>query len=487
MTMEAYGPSEIDLLRPQAEARLRERGSTAGGWSGATPHELDLYRMELEIQNQSLQELRVEAEAAMSRLAEINGQLEGLVATRTEQLESALRQAEKASREKSRFLSTMSHELRTPLSAIMGMTRLASRLAVDSQQQRYFEIVERSLLDLNGILNDVLDVSRIEAGGISLKVTHLQLAGIFDEVRNLMLCKTAEKGLQLVFELPPECARLPLMGDSLRLRQILINLVVNAAKFTELGSIHVRCMPMERDEHELRLRFEIEDTGGGIGAEHQKRLFLPFEQLDGSITRTHGGSGLGLAISKELVTVMGGAIGVASEVGKGSLFWFEIPLAVGAEILAPAGHPGGLDPEAAIRAGHAGSRVLVVEDDLINQEFLKVLLERSGLRVDVAGTGAQALLAVRSIRYELILMDLRMPEMDGFQATREIRALPEHRETPIIALTADVFEEDRRRCFEAGMNAHLGKPVEPSLLFATVLAWLGARRDGAVDALGAGG
>jgi signal transduction histidine kinase/CheY-like chemotaxis protein len=485
--MEAYGPSGIDLLRPQAEARLRERGSTAGGWSGATPHELDLYRMELEIQNQSLQELRVEAEAAMSRLAEINGQLEGLVATRTEQLESALRQAEKASREKSRFLSTMSHELRTPLSAIMGMTRLASRLAVDSQQQRYFEIVERSLLDLNGILNDVLDVSRIEAGGISLKVTHLQLAGIFDEVRNLMLCKTAEKGLQLVFELPPECARLPLMGDSLRLRQILINLVVNAAKFTELGSIHVRCMPMERDEHELRLRFEIEDTGGGIGAEHQKRLFLPFEQLDGSITRTHGGSGLGLAISKELVTVMGGAIGVASEVGKGSLFWFEIPLAVGAEILAPAGHPGGLDPEAAIRAGHAGSRVLVVEDDLINQEFLKVLLERSGLRVDVAGTGAQALLAVRSIRYELILMDLRMPEMDGFQATREIRALPEHRETPIIALTADVFEEDRRRCLEAGMNAHLGKPVEPSLLFATVLEWLGARRDGTVDALGAGG
>ena len=488
MAMEGSGPSGIDLLRPQAEARLRELGSTAGGWSGATPHELDLYRTELEIPNQSLQELRVEAETAMSRLAEINGQLEGLVATRTGQLESALRQAEKASREKSRFLSTMSHELRTPLSAIMGMTRLASLLAVDSQQQRYFEIVERALRDLNGILNDVLDVSRIEAGGISLKVTHLQLAGIFDDVQNLMSCKAAEKGLQLVFELPPECARLPLMGDLLRLRQILINLVGNAAKFTEQGAVHVRCIPMERNEQELRIRFEIDDTGGGIGPEDQKRLFFPFEQLDDLITQTHGGSGLGLAISKELVTAMGGSIGVVSEVGKGSLFWFEIPLKMDSGLLLePAGHPGGVAPEEAIRAEHAGSRVLVVEDDVINQEIVKVLLERSGLRVDVAGTGAQAVLAARSVGYELILMDLRMPEMDGFQATREIRALPEHRGMPIIALTADVFDKNRRCCLEAGMNAHLGKPVEPSLLFATVLEWLGARRDGTVDARGAGG
>lgn len=487
MSVERYGPSEIDLLRPQAEARLRESGSTAGGWSGATPHELDLYRVELEIQNQSLQELRVEAETAMSCLAEINGRLEGLVTTRTEQLETALRKAEQNSREKSRFLSTMSHELRTPLSAIMGMTRLASRLATDSEQKRYLGIVDRSLHDLHRILDDILDVSRIEAGRVCLRQAHLTLDAIFESVESLMGSMASEKSLQLVFELPSEFARLPLMGDELRLRQVLINLVGNAAKFTELGSIHMRCMPAGRGEHELRFRFEIEDTGPGIGAEDQKRLFLPFEQLDGSITRVQGGSGLGLAISKELVTVMGGSIGVVSEAGKGSLFWFEIPLTMGAELLEPAGHPGGVDSEEAIRAGHAGSRVLVVEDDLINQELLRVLLERSGLRVDVAGTGAQALLAVRSVGYELILMDLRMPEMDGFQATREIRALPEHRGMPIIALTADVFEEDRRRCLEAGMNAHLGKPVEPSLLFATVLEWLGARRDGAVDALGAGG
>jgi len=487
MSVGKSGPSEISPLRDQAEARLRESGATGGGWSGTTPHELDLYRMELEIQNQSLQELRVEAETAMARLAEINGQLEGLVAARTEQLESAFRKAEQNSREKSRFLSTMSHELRTPLSAIMGMTGLASRLATDSEQKRYLGVVDRSLHDLQRILNEILDVSRIEAGRVCLRETYFTLHAIFESVESLMGSMASEKGLQLMFELPSEFARLSLMGDELRLRQVLVNLVGNAVKFTEQGSIHVRCMPVGRGECELRFRFEIEDTGPGIGAEDQKRLFLPFEQLDGSITRTHGGSGLGLAISKELVTVMGGSIGVVSEVGRGSQFWFEIPLATGAELPEPEGHPGGVDSEEAIRAGYAGRRVLVVEDDSINRDILKVLLQSAGLRVDIAHDGAQALLAARSARYELILMDLRMPEMDGFQATREIRALPEHRGTPIIALTADVFEEDRRRCLEAGMDAHLGKPVGPSLLFATVLEWLGARRDDPVDALGAGG
>jgi CheY-like chemotaxis protein len=283
----------------------------------------------------------------------------------------------------------------------------------------------------------------------------------------------------MVFDLPPECSRLPLAGDYLRLKQVLINLVGNAAKFTEQGSIHVRCKSIGRDERDLRVRFEIEDTGVGIGPEDRKRLFIPFEQLGGSLGAAQEGSGLGLAISKELVTAMGGAIGVLSEVGKGSLFWFEVPLGIAPETVEADRQPGGLDPEEAIRAEHAGRRILVVEDDSINQEILKVLLESCGLRVDLAGTGVQALLAARAACYEMILMDLRMPEMDGFQATREIRALPGYGVTPIIALTADVFEEDRRRCLEAGMDAHLGKPVEPSLLFATILEWLcaGARED----------
>lgn len=480
MALESLGISEIDRLRLRAEAILRERESMGGGWSEATPDELELYRMELEIQNQSLLEMRVEAETAMSRLAEINGQLEELVVIRTAQLDEALKRAQQNSREKSRFLSTMSHELRTPLSAIMGMTSLASRLATNPEQKRYFEIVERSLLDLHGILNDVLDVSRIEAGKIHLKVARLELAGVFEAVEGLMASKASEKGLQLVFELPPQCARLPLMGDDLRLRQVLINLVGNAAKFTEQGSIHVRCMPIKRDDRELLVRFEIEDTGGGISAEDQKRLFIPFEQFEEETTRVHGGSGLGLVISRDLVTAMGGLIGVVSEPGKGSVFWFEVPLKIVSELVAPLSEPGGLDPEEEIRLGHADRRVLVVEDDSINQEILKVLLERCGLRVDVAGTGSQAFLAARDVRYELILMDLRMPEMDGFQATREIRALPGYRATPIIALTADVFEEPRRLCLEAGMDAHLGKPVEPFLLFATILEWLCAgAREGA--------
>lgn len=441
-------------------------------WAGATPDELELYRMELEIQNQSLLELRLEAETAMSNLAKINGQLEELVGTRTAQLEAALQTAERKSREKSRFLSTMSHELRTPLNAIMGMTGLASRLAVDSEQKRYLEIVEQSLNDLQGIINDILDVSKIEAGGLCLKEASFTLDGLFESVDSLIALKASSKGLLLVLHLGPECAHLPLVGDSMRLRQVLMNLVGNAVKFTDRGSIHVRCLPIQRGEHELRIRIEIEDTGAGIEAGDQKRLFLPFVQLDDSTTRNHGGSGLGLMISKELVAAMGGLIGVTSEVGKGSLFWFEIPLRIGSEPLEPAWRSGNVDPEAEIRAAHAGNRVLVAEDDPVNQEILRILLERSGLRVDVAGNGAKALCAARSTRYTLIIMDLRMPEMDGFDATREIRALPEHRKTPIIALTADVFEEDRRRCLEAGMNAHLGKPVDPTLLFATLLKWL---------------
>lgn len=475
------GVSEGEFLRQKAEARLGAGASKGGdpAWAGA--HELDLYRLELEIQNQSLQELRGEAETAMYRLAEINSKLEELVATRTSQLEELLRTAERSCFEKSRFLSTMSHELRNPLNAIMGMTTLAARLAVDSEQIRYLGIVERSLRDLHGIVNDILDVSKIEAGGLCLRETRFTLGDLLEGVEGLNALLIEGKGLRLVFELPPECSRLPLAGDYLRLKQVLINLVGNAAKFTEQGSIHVRCMPIGQDKHELRVRFEIEDTGAGIGPEDRKRLFTPFEQLGGSLGAAQEGSGLGLAISKVLVTAMGGAIGVASEVDKGSVFWFEVPLRMVSEPVEAAVRFRGLDPEEAIRAGHSGRRVLVVEDDSINQEILKVLLESCGLRVDVAGTGVQALLAARAACYEMILIDLRMPEMDGFEATREIRALPGYGQTPIIALTADVFEEDRRRCLEAGMSAHLGKPVEPSLLFATLLEWLSAVPRGGVD------
>lgn len=471
MKSEEYWGS-IEQLRSAAEARLAELESDGGEWPGALTHELELHRIELEMQNQSLQEMRVEAENAMARLAEINGHLEELVASRTLQLEAARQKAELASRVKSRFLSNMSHELRTPLNAITGMTNLALSRAVDPEQIRQLEIVGRSLFVLHGVINSVLDISKIEAGKMALTEDVIRLDRIFEDLREIIAFSANQKSIQLVFELSPECAKIPLMGDGLRLSQILLNLAGNATKFTDQGSIQVRGMPVGQDACRMWVRFEVEDSGAGIAEEDQERLFLPFEQLDGSAGRARGGSGLGLAISMQLVTAMGGRMGVVSEVGKGSRFWFEVPLRIVTAASPHATEPRGPDPELALKACHPGARVLVAEDDPINQEILGVMLRNSGLQVDFSADGRQAVQAAAAARYDAVLMDIRMPEMDGLSAAREIRAMPGYQTTPIIALSADAFEEDRAKSFEAGMNAHLVKPVDRHLLFLTLLKWM---------------
>ncbi len=463
----------IEQLRSAAEAKLAELQSCGGQWRGASCHELELHRIELEMQNQSLQEMRIEAENAMARLSEINGRLEELVASRTLQLEAARQKAELASRVKSRFLSTMSHELRNPLNAISGMTHLALSRAVDPEQIRQLEIVDRSLFVLHGIINSVLDISRIEAGKLDLAEDVISLEKIFEDLREIISFSANQKSIQLVFDLSPECARIPLIGDGLRLSQILLNLAGNATKFTDQGSIHVRGMPVGRDACRMWVRFEVEDSGVGIPEEDQERLFLPFEQLDGSGGLARGGSGLGLAICMQLVKAMGGRMGVVSEVGKGSRFWFELPLRIVTGDSPRAGEPRGSDLELALKTCHPGARVLVAEDDPINQEILGVMLRNSGLAVDFAADGRQAVEAATVASYDAVLMDIRMPEMDGLSAAREIRALPGYRETPIIAVSANAFEEDRARSFDAGMNAHLVKPVERHQLFSTLLKSLG--------------
>jgi len=220
------------------------------------------------------------------------------------------------------------------------------------------------------------------------------------------------------------------------------------------------------------VRFEVEDSGVGIAEEDQKRLFVPFEQLDGSAARSHGGSGLGLAISMQLVTAMGGRMGVVSEVGIGSKFWFEIPLRIVTAAISRAAEPQVPDPELALKASYPGARVLVAEADPINQGILGIMLRNSGLQVDFSADGRQAVQAAAAVHYEAVLMDIRMPEMDGLEAAREIRALPGYRTTPIIALSADAFEEDRAKSFEAGMNAHVVRRVGRRLLFSTLLKWM---------------
>jgi len=263
-----------------------------------------------------------------------------------------------------------------------------------------------------------------------------------------------------------------LIGDPTRLGQILLNLTGNAVKFTERGAITLRTRLLEESPRDVLLRIEVVDSGIGISAEDQKRLFTAFEQADGSMTRKYGGTGLGLAISKRLAKMMGGEIGVDSVLGEGSSFWFSVRLGKSADVISPAPTFDRDSAEAQIKSGYAGTRVLLAEDEPINQEVSRGMLEDVGLSVDLAEDGVQAVAMAKQNHYALILMDMQMPNLNGVEATKAIRQLPGCAATPILAMTANAFDEDRQVCIEAGMNDHIGKPVDPDVLFETLLKWL---------------
>jgi CheY-like chemotaxis protein len=300
---------------------------------------------------------------------------------------------------------------------------------------------------------------------------------VLENVGSLVGQIAAEKGLRFSIDIPAELAQLPLRGDPLRLGQILINLAGNAAKFTATGSVTVRVRLTELTPGNVLLYFAVQDSGIGISADDQKRLFTAFEQADGSMTRKYGGSGLGLAISKRLAQLMGGSIGVESQPGIGSTFWFTARINIAEHPTGTAGEPNASPAEVLIRARYTGVRILLVEDEPINQEVSLGFLEETGLRVDLAEDGIEAIEMARHTDYALILMDMQMPRLNGVEATLAIRAMPERQQTPILAMTANAFDEDRRRCLDAGMNDHIGKPVEPELLFETLLKWLSRPRD----------
>ncbi|RIX41927.1 MAG: response regulator [Rhodocyclales bacterium GT-UBC] len=405
--------------------------------------------------------------------------LENMVEERTIDLLLAKDAAEAANRAKSTFLANMSHELRTPMNAIMGMTELALRRSEDDKQREQLRKAVGASRHLLAIINDILDISKIEAGHLELEKTGFRLGSVLENLRSMIGENARKKGLALEIDLPAELADTPLEGDPLRLGQILINLAGNAIKFTERGKIAIRARLAQATDDSLLVKLEVEDSGIGIALEDQPRLFSAFEQADGSTTRRYGGTGLGLAISKRLVGLMQGEIGVDSLPGLGSTFWFTARL-TRLNRLDSTGIPlPGKDNEAHLRADYAGARILLVEDEPINQEVSRELLEFAGLQVDLASNGQMAIDCVRHQAYDLILMDMQMPVMNGTDASQAIRELPEGRTVPIIALTANAFDEDRLRCLEAGMNDHIGKPVDPEMLYATLLKWLSRQRNAA--------
>jgi hypothetical protein len=409
---------------------------------------------------------------AEAELLDHRQHLEEIVASRTAELSKARDAAEAASRAKSTFLANMSHELRTPLNAIMGMTGLALRQARQPAVRERLAKIDQASQHLLAVINDILDISKIEAERLVLERTDFRLGAVLENLVGLIEHQVAAKHLALRLDLPPGLAELALGGDPLRLGQILLNLAGNAIKFTERGAIDLSVRAIGEDEDGYLLRWEVRDTGIGIAPQDRARLFDAFEQADGSMTRKYGGTGLGLAISKRLVHLMGGEIGVDSEPGQGSTFWFTTRLgkARGTVAAAPAATAG--TAETRVAAAHAGTRILLAEDEPINREVARLLLAEAGLQVDLAEDGTAAVALARDHRYALILMDMQMPQINGIDATRAIRAHPRNAATPILAMTANAFEEDRQACLAAGMNDHIAKPINPQRLFETLLHWL---------------
>ncbi|QWF71655.1 response regulator [Methylomonas paludis] len=415
---------------------------------------------------QLLEKISIELYNSNQALKILAENLENQVQERTKELEKALYNAETATRAKSLFLANMSHEIRTPLNAILGLSYLIRQDIYDPQQVGQLDKIISAAKYLLSIINDVLDLSKIEADRLELDLAPMLVNTSVSNIFGMLEERAKEKDLDLVSFIDPRLVNLPLLGDRLRIDQVLINFLSNAIKFSERGRISLRILVCSVEDDNFVLRFEVEDNGVGISLDNQKRIFDAFEQADIITARLHGGTGLGLTICRKIALMMDGDIGVNSTLGQGSTFWFTAKLKRSWENY--------LSQELAQTAQlQAESKILLVEDNKINQVVAKGLLSKWQLHVDVATDGLQAVQMVQANdEYQLILMDMQMPVMDGLEATRHIRQLDIGQTVPIIALTANAFAENRQACLAAGMNGFISKPVEPEKLHQELIRWL---------------
>jgi signal transduction histidine kinase/AmiR/NasT family two-component response regulator len=447
------------LARPLA---LLEAGITSVRQGRLEPIQVSRTNDEIEYVGESFNRMIEALVASQEEVRQHRELLEERIRDRTAQLAKAMQAALAASQAKSEFLANMSHELRTPMNGLLGMLDLTLDSSLDSEQRDQLETAQRCAYSLLGLLNDILDLSKIEAGKMILERIPFDLRTTIMDCVKAQQAKAKQKSISLRFDCAEDVVNV--FGDPLRVRQIVANLLSNALKFTEKGSVDVSLQTAAREGGRVAATIEIADTGTGIPQEILPQMFEKFTQADTSITRKYGGTGLGLAITKRLVEMQAGRITVESEVGKGSVFTILLPFdAAEASAEEPAAAP-------SHTASGRGLRLLMAEDNPVNQKVVLAMLRKKGYAIDVAADGRIAVDMVERADppYDLVIMDIQMPVMDGLQAARTIRSNPRFANLPIVAMTAHAMTGDRERCMEAGMNAYLSKPVQAKQLNQTI-------------------